>query len=130
MPDTKAVDVYLFGELLLYIILQEPPGPATSLSTGNRHSDVPRLEEQCRSFPIDHLSRVLGGDTHPVAQLVEWCLQSEPGKRPSASEVLKELSEGWVEVECRSEQVLKWGLMVSMKLLGSQFQVGGVNIYY
>ncbi len=50
-----------------------------------------------------------------------------PGKCPSASQVLNELSEGWVEVECPSEQVLKWGLMVSLERFGPQCQVSDFN---
>ncbi len=53
---------------------------------------------------------------------------NEPGILPSASQVLNELSEGWVEVECPSEQVLKWGLMVSLERLVPQCQVGDLLI--
>ncbi len=129
LPYTKPVDIFLFGELLLYIILQEVPVIATPSFIQGTTSEVPCPEEQCRLLLIERLSWVPGGGcgTHPVVRLVEWCLQSEPGKRPSAREILNELREGWVEVECPSEQVLKWGLIVSMKLLGSEFQVGDVN---
>ncbi len=124
VPYTKAGDIYLFGELLLYIILQDHPVLTPSSFVRNSASEILFPEEQCRSLHIEHLSRVLGGDTHPVVQLVVCCLQVEPGKRPMASVVLKEFNEGWVQAECQSEQALKWGSMVSMKMLGSQFQVG------
>ncbi len=54
---------------------------------------------------------------------------NEPGILPSASQVLNELSEEWVEVECPSEQVLtEWGWMVSMERLGPQCQVSDLLI--
>ncbi len=123
-PYTKAVDIYLLGELLLYTILQDHPALTASSFIQNSSSEILFPAEQCRSLLIEHLSQVLGSDTHPVVQLVVCCLQSEPGKRPTASVVLKELNEGWVQAECQSEQALKWGSMVSMNMLGSQFQVG------
>ncbi len=60
VPYSKAVDVYLFGELLLYTILQEPPVRATSTSNGNRNPEVPCPDEQCQSIPTQWCSWLSG----------------------------------------------------------------------
>ncbi len=142
---TKAADIFSFGKLMLYTILQELSVPTTAPSTENSDTGVPTTasstehlhpgvacsEVQNRPLSIEQLSQLHGGDTHPVEQLVEWCLQKEPGKRPSASQALEVLTEGWVDAECPYEQLTKMKLTVTAQLLEqsltNHFQVDKVS---
>ncbi len=115
-PCTTATDIFSFGKLLLYTILQELPENTSSLLAD---ASFPKLPVQQQTQAIEQVSQLPRdeGHTHPVERLVDWCLQKEAGNRPAASQVLDVLTKGWAEVECPYEQITKMKLAVTTKLL-------------
>lgn len=100
---------------MFHTILQQLPGSSVA--------------ENSLTGQPEQLSTGVG--SHPVEQVVDWCLQREPGRRPSAGQVLDVLVEGWVEVKCPCDQLTGMKMMVTAKLLeqslSNHFQVGPIR---
>ena len=118
---TTASDIFSFGHLSLYTILQQFPVPTapTSIDHNNPGVVVGHSEVQRRSQYIQQLSQLLGSATHPVVQVITQCIQNVPVQRPSARQVLHELEDEWMEIEGLHEQT-KLELMVTTKFLTTQ----------
>ena len=50
-------------------------------------------EIQRRSKHMNKLFELMGGEHRPIVKLVTQCLHNDPGKRPSARQVLDKLEE-------------------------------------
>ena len=70
-----------------------------------------RTEVQRREEYIDQLHTQLGGEEHPLAQLVKQCLQNSPSRKPSAEEVLGQLEEMRAQIQDPHEQLTKLEMM-------------------
>ena len=95
----EKVDIFSVGVLMLEIATQHEPSPG--LEGIGRDQEVERRKED-----LDHLP-----ERHPLKQLILKCLQNDPHDRPSAKELLEQLSKvcmqlyNWGE---RSEAPLIW----------------------
>ncbi len=89
----SSIDIFSFGHLTLYCIVQEYPVPtAPTRPDPNNPGMVTGLTEvQRRWQQMEQLSRQLGGEGHPLVQLVVRCLHNDPSQRPSARQVLSQL---------------------------------------
>ncbi len=88
-----AIDIFSFGHLTLYTLVQDFPYPTAPTCMDPNHPGVlvARSEVQRRSEQMEQLSRQLGGGRHPLVQLVTQCLHNDPRQRPSARQVLSQL---------------------------------------
>lgn len=107
-----ALDMFSFGHLALFIVLQEFPGsllPYTYPDPTNRERLAARTEVERRKDYIDQfIARV--GSKSPIISLLKCCLSDVPQMRPSAAQVLDMLVEKSVE-----EQVYGGGFRDKMK---------------
>ncbi len=93
-PQCNAtIDVFSFGHLALYTLVQSFPYPTAPTHTdpNNPGMIVGVTEVQRRSRQMEQLVRQLGGQGHPLVQLVTQCLHNDPRQRPSARQVLSQL---------------------------------------
>ena len=86
----SAIDMFSYGHLALYTLIQEFPGDllsATFVVDGNMHA---RNEIERREKYMNLLHLMLGKG-HQLTQMVVKCLSYEPSGRPCAINVLEEL---------------------------------------
>ncbi len=90
---TVAVDVFSFGQLLLYTLVQEFPTSSapTYVDPINPGVVVARTESQCRA----HYSQKLPGTSEAVVHLIEQCLENDSVQRPSTQQIVHQLKEKW-----------------------------------
>ena len=80
------LDVFSFGHLAIYVILQHRPHPLLDYNMAGRFT--PRTEVERRQYYLDQVKSILeGGESHSLYQLIISCLQMEPGMRPSSEDV-------------------------------------------
>ena len=83
------LDVFSFGHLAIYVILQCRPHPLLGPIYKDRAGKLtPRTEVQRRQDYLNQVKSMLeGGESHPLYQLIIRCLQMEPYMRPSSEDV-------------------------------------------
>ncbi len=128
---TVAVDVFSFGQLSLYTLVQEFPTPTapTYVDPSNPGVVVARTESQRRA----HYIQKLPGASETVVRLIEQCLENDPVQRLSTQQIVHQLKEKWavpndpymemtkleLVVSVRTMQVMYWcNVRVSMPKLG------------
>ena len=80
------LDMFSFGHLTLFTIIQVFPGQLQSLPKGAcSHNEVVK-----RTKYMDTMKREIG-DSHELVKLIVQCLNCDPDGRPSASEVLQRI---------------------------------------
>ncbi len=94
---TVAVDVFSFGQLSLYTLVQEYPAPTapTFVDPSNLGVVVARTESQRRAHYIQKLPGMLVGTSEAVVHLIEQCLQNDPVRCPSTQQIVHQLKEEW-----------------------------------
>ena len=85
---TDKGDVFSLGVLMLQVTTQEPPSCGLVIREGQ--PEVERRAADLSRLPADH----------PLRPLILQCLQDNPAKRPSCSEVWKELCSFRVSTYC------------------------------
>ena len=83
------LDVFSYGHLAIYIIINSRPHPLKS-STYTRHGSlIPRSEFERREKYLKQVSTALeGGVKHPLYLMIVKCLENEPNNRPSCEEII------------------------------------------
>ncbi len=134
---TVAVDVFSFGQLSLYTLIQEFPAP-TYVDPNN--FAVGCTKSQCRAHNIQKLPGMLVGTSEAVVHLIEQCLKNGPVQRPSTQQIIRQLKEEWavpndpymemtkleLVVSVRTMQVMYWyNVEVSMPKLGHYLCICG-----
>ena len=111
-------DIFSFGQLVLYIIVQEFPIPtALTYEDSNKpgvilgHSEVQR-----RIQHIEKFCRLIGGMAQSLVCVIVQCLQNDPRQRPSAKQVLHQLQYEWIRVDDTFEEMAKVELMVQVEV--------------
>ena len=66
-----------------------------------------RSEVKRREKYFDQLYQQLGGEGHPLAQLVKQCLNNFPSRRPSAEDVLAQLEGVRAQIQDPYEHMTK-----------------------
>lgn len=91
-PYTEKLDMFSFGHLSLYIMVQEEPYddllPPTYTDPSNPEKVLGRTEVERRRIYLDKLHVKPAGD-HDVSLLIEHCLKNDADSRPSACQVIK-----------------------------------------
>ena len=90
----SAIDMFSYGHLALYTIIQEFPRellPATFTDDVSRKLCA-RSEIERRGRYVDILHTMLGKE-HLLTQIIECCLNNVPDERPNALQVLENLEE-------------------------------------
>ena len=84
------LDMFSFGHLSIYAIIQRRPHPLLSSSYKNRAGYlIARTEVERRQDYLNEVKSILeGGDKHPLYRLIIKCLQLEPSARPSSKDAL------------------------------------------
>ncbi len=115
--NNTAIDVFSFGHLVLYTIVQDfpYPSPAVVMDPDNPGVLVARSEVQRRSRQMEQLSQQLGGETHSLVQLVTQCLHNDPRQRPSARQVLSQLEKIRAQIEDPYEGLSKLELIQALR---------------
>ena len=93
---TDKGDVFSLGVLMLQVATQEPPSCGLVIVKGQ--PEVKRRSADLSSLPADH----------PLRPLILQCLQDNPAKRPSCSEVWKELCSFHVSTSSIGSGVLQY----------------------
>ncbi len=111
---TVAVDVFSFGQLLLYTLVQEFPNPsaATYVDLG---VVVARTEYQRRAHYIGKLQGMLVGTSEVIVRLIQQCLENDPRQCPSTQQIVRQLKEKWVVPNDPYVEMTKLELVVSMR---------------
>ncbi len=96
-----ALDIFSFGHLSLYTIVQEFPYPSapTNPDPNTPGAVIGLTEAQRRSQQVEQLSKQLGGEGHPLEQLITECLHNDPRLRPSARQLLSQLESLRAEID-------------------------------
>ncbi len=120
-----AIDVFSFGHLALYTLVQDFPAPTapTIMDPDDPEAIVARTEVQRRSEQIDLLIRQLGGQRHPLVQLVVQCLHNNPRQRPSVREVLSQLEKVRAQIQDPYEGMSKLELIQALRRREAQAEV-------
>lgn len=90
-----SLDIFSFGHLVLFIILQVFPAellPHTYSDPKNPGGLLARTEIERRKKYVDQCIDLLGKKS-PIVTLIQSCLNNDPQKRPSATQILKILLE-------------------------------------
>ncbi len=117
-PQCNAtIDVFSFGHLALYTLVQTFPFPTAPTRTdpNNPGMIVGVTEVQRRSRQMEQLVRQLGGQGHPLVQLVTQCLHNDPRQRPSARQVLSQLERMRTQIEDPYEGMSKLELIQALR---------------
>jgi len=83
----SSLDVFSFGHLALFVAIQE--SPTSLLPYCDRDGLLLELERRYKY--IARASELLG-KSHVIVTLITQCLQNHPQDRPTAAEILKELT--------------------------------------
>ncbi len=120
-----AIDVFSFGHLALYTLVQDFPIPTapTIMDPDDPEVIVACSEVSRRSEQIDLLIRQLGEHRHPLVQLVIQCLHNNPRQRPSAREVLKQLEKVRAQIQDPYEGMSKLELIQALRRREAQAEV-------
>ena len=112
-----AIDMFSFGQLTLYAIVQDFPYPTapTRPDPNNPGMVIGMTEIQRRSQQMQQLSQQLGGERHPLVQLVMQCLHNDPRQRPSARQVLSRLEGIQAQIEDPYEHMSKLELIQTLR---------------
>jgi serine/threonine protein kinase len=85
----EKIDVFSFGHLALYVMIQHPPHPLlahTYTVEGVHHA---RSEVQRRQLYLDEVTDNLPKrQSHPLFPVLTRCLNDDPKERPSSAEIL------------------------------------------
>jgi serine/threonine protein kinase len=91
-PYTEKLDMFSFGHLGLYIMVQEEPFddllPPVYPDSTNPENVIGRTEVERRRVYLDKLHLKLASG-HDVSMLIQSCLSNSPDSRPVASQVIK-----------------------------------------
>ena len=86
----EKIDVFSFGHLSIYVLLQCRPHPLLSHTYIIAGKLTPRSEVERREPYLEEVkSTVQGGESHPLYRLIIRCLQNDPSQRPSCADILK-----------------------------------------
>ena len=92
VPYTEKLDMFSFGHLSLYIMVQEEPYndllPPVYTDPSNPDKVIGRTEVERRKVCLEKLHLKLARD-HDVSELIYRCLSNNAESRPSAREVIK-----------------------------------------
>ena len=93
------LDMFSFGHLALYTIIQVSPEDLLTHNICNPHNEklIPRTEVERRSRYMELLHETLS-EKHSLVKLVKQCLSNAPQKRPTAMEALHWLEDADYEV--------------------------------
>ena len=122
-----ALDIFSFGHLVLFIILQECPAellPHTYSDPKNPGVLLARTEAERRKKYVDQCIDLLGRKS-PIITLIQSCLDNDPQKRPSATQILKIL----LERESAEQQMygdIRQKLDHTIKVENTKFEDGDV----
>ena len=113
---STTIDMFSFGHLSLYTIIQEFPVPISStfMDSDNPGMVVGRTEIQRRESCIQLMSQQLGS-RHPLAQLVMQCLHNDPRQRPSARQVLHQLEQLRAQIADPYERMSKLEMIHALR---------------
>ncbi len=111
---TVAVDVFSFGQLSLYTLVQEFPSPSATTYV-DLGVVVARTEYQRRAHYIEKLRGMLVGTSEVVVHLIQQCLENDPRQRPSTQQIVHQLKEKCVVPNDPYVEMTKLELVVSMR---------------
>lgn len=83
---TDRLDVFSFGHLSLYVLIQHRPHPLLRPTYREHGRLIPRTEVERRRLFLDELKNKF--DNHTFYQTLVNCLQDEPASRPSCADIL------------------------------------------
>ncbi len=128
---TVAVDVFSFGQLSLYSLVQEFPNPsaATYVDPNNPGVIVARTESQRRAHYIQKLPGMLVGTSEAVVRLIEQCLENDPGQRPWTQQIVRQLTEEWVVPNDPYMEMTKLELVVGTRTMQVMYWWKGGGVY-
>lgn len=108
LPYTEKLDIFSFGHLALYTMIQEEPYallPPTHPDPIDPEKVLGRSEIERRKNYLDNLYMKFAS-SHDISSLIQQCLNNNPSSRPSASQIvkafddmLKECSDEYTEYE-------------------------------
>ncbi len=104
-PHT-AIDMFSFGHLLLYTIAQIH----TCIRPNRPRAVIACTEVQRHSEQMEQLVRQLGGQGHPLVQLVTQCLHNDPRQR-----VLSQLERVRAQIQDPYEGMSKLELIQALR---------------
>ncbi len=112
-----AIDMFSFGHLTLFTIVQAFPYPteATRSDPNNPGMVIGLTEVQRCSEQMEQLARQLGGERHPLVQLVTQCLHNDPRQGPSARQVLSQLERMRAQIQDPHEGMSKLELIQALR---------------
>ena len=86
----QKLDVFSFGHLAIYTIIQHRPHPILGEKYGK---PIPRAQTEVerRQEYIDEVTTRLGNKEHPFLPVIVCCLHDEPDHRPSGPDILRVL---------------------------------------
>lgn len=94
-PDTRyteKLDMFSFGHLALYVMIQEEPYfhllPPTYPDPNNQDHTIGRSELERREYYFNKLCMMFA-KSHDITTLIQACLHNTSVRRPSASQVIK-----------------------------------------
>lgn len=113
---TAALDIFSFGNLALYAIVQEFPYPTfpTYPDPKKPKKLIARSEIERRSRQMEKMWSELG-ERHSLAQLVKQCLQNTQQQRPTTQALLQQLEAMRAEVQESYESMSKLELIMALK---------------
>lgn len=95
-PYSEKLDVFSFGHLALYIMIQEEPYdnllPSVYPDPDNPEKVIGRSEIERRETSFDKLQMKFARG-HDIYSLILQCLSNNPSSRPSANQVIKVLGD-------------------------------------
>ena len=90
---SNEVDVFSFGHLSLYVILQHEPHPLKNPTYELKGQLTPRTEVERRQYYFSEIKTVVSGNV--LQSLVQWiklCLSDEATERPKITQLIKILT--------------------------------------
>ena len=129
MSCEASFDVFSFGQLSLYTIVQEFPLPTelTYIDSTNPGVILCRSEIQRRLQHIEKFTRLIGRVAESLATLTVKCLHNDPRQRPSVKQMSCELN-GWMKEDDTFEQMAKVEVMVQAEVI--KVNLGQILIQY
>ena len=91
-PYTEKLDIFSFGHLSLYMMIQEEPYyellPPTYFDS-NEPAVIKGRSELERRQPYMNKLHLKFASSHDISSMIQCCLDNNPSSRPSASEIIK-----------------------------------------